>query len=326
LRFAVTGATGFIGSHLIARLIHDGHQVTAVVRRPDAIPALSQMGVETVIGDVGDPASLSNAMNGADVVFHLARARAHGSLPRSAFIVNVNGSRNVARAARKSGVGRLVHGSSGAVYGSRPGLVSEVTPLRPDSAYSRSKVLAERCVIDECGTGAVIARITAVMGPGGKSWGPLVRSAAAGKLRLAGDGSNMHHPADVTDIVDGLMRCALADGIGGRTYNLAGPEPLPIRSLRDALAAAARTPGSSVSMHPRPYPWRLLDIYYRGGILSDRWLGLRPPLFESVSFITTHRVLDISRAREELGFVPSIGITEAAKRTVDWMRLEKLLD
>ena len=323
MRITVTGATGFIGTQLVDRLVADGHHVTAMVRQPSAIPALRIKGVAAITGDVNDPSTLSPALAGADVVFHLARARAHGARPRQAFTVNAGGSGNVAKAAMEAGVGRVVHASSVAVYGSRVGLVNEATTIRPDSAYARSKADAEREMSAACGERVVIARITSVMGPGARTWRPLTTSAKAGKLRMVGDGSNRHHPADVSDVIDALLLCAFRDGIGGRTYNVAGPEPLTFAELRDLLARAAND-GKPVTQ-PRSYPTGVMNLYYRMGVLSDRWLGLKPPLFESVMFTTADRVLDLSRARNELGFTPSVDMKAAVARTVDWLRRNNLL-
>lgn len=330
MNVTVTGATGFIAGHLLERLLNEGHNVTALVRDPTAIPQLKIRGIAAVRGDVGDVASLERAMTGSEVVFHLARAKSHGTRPKQVFAVNVDGTRNAALAAVKAGVARIVHCSSSAVYGSRPGLVHETTPMRPDSAYSRSKSRGEEVLVEECGAAVapVIARITAVLGPRGKTWLSLFRSAAAGTLRLSGDGSNMHHPADVSDIVDGLMRCAFTPAAAGRTYNLAGPEPLSIAELRGIMADTVRKTlnrSDSPAVHPRPYSKAILDLYFHGGRIIDSVSGLRLPYFENVSFITADRVLDLGQARDELGFVPRVSVRDAVQRTVDWYAREGML-
>ena len=325
------GGAGFIGGHLVDRLVAEGHKVAVLVRDPAAIPLVKQRGAAAMRGDVGDPPSLDAAMTGAEIVFNLARARPHGTKPRFVFAVNVDGAANVARAAVRASVRRLVQASSSAVYGSRCGFVDETAPLRTDSAYSRSKKMAEEVVQKECGdsVATVIPRITAVLGPRCRSWLYLFRSAAAGKLRLVGDGSNMHHPADVSDIVDGLIRCAFMPSAEGRTYNLAGPEPISVAGLRDVMAAAvlegSAGPEQGPRRHPVSYPRPLLDLYYHMGRATDAMLGLRPPLFESVSFLTADRVLDTTRAQRELGYNPRIGVSEGARRTAEWYRREGLL-
>ena len=145
-------------------------------------------GVTAITGHVGDIDSIRRAFTGAEIVFHLARAKAHGALPREAFAVNAGGSRNVGRVAIECGVSRVVHCSSSAVYGSRVGLVREDSPLRPDSAYARSKLMAETAMAGECGKSVVIARITAVMGPGGRTW--LVSQSATREPFAHGEGLN----------------------------------------------------------------------------------------------------------------------------------------
>ena len=322
MRVVVTGASGFIGRQLLNRLLADGHQVTALVRTPRAIAAHGSDGVRVLRGDVTDIESIAPAMIDAEIVLHLARAKAHGARSPEMFAVNVAGSRNVARAAAQAGVKRLVHCSSSAVYGSRVGIVNESTPLRPDSAYARSKRDAEEEVLRESGDIAVVARITAVMGPGCKSWAPLFRSASRGELGIAGDGSNMHHPADVADVIDGLIRCATTENRGGRIYNIAGPEPVQFRDLRDAMARAVLPSGIK---NEKRYSAAALNLYYHAGRVSDALFGLRPPLFESVTFITAHRILDLSRSRDEIGFTPSIGIEEATRRTAAWLKETNLL-
>ena len=323
MRVAITGATGFIGMHLASRLADAGHHVTALVRKPEAIPEMRLHGVSAVRGDIGDESSLETLMAGAEIVLHLARAKAHGTRPKEAFTVNVDGTRAAARAAMRAGARRFVYASSSAVYGSRPGLVSETSPVKPDAAYARSKAQAESVVAAECGSAGVIARITAVMGPGCRSWIPLFKSAAGGTLRLVGDGSNMHHPADVSDIVDGLMRCGFTAGASGRTYNLAGPEPLTILELRRIMTEAAAE--GQVKQQPRSYSAPLLSFYYHAGRFLDSTLGIRVPLIESVSFLTANRVLDLTRAGAELGYFPKVGVASSVKRTTEWLRGQGLL-
>ena len=335
MRVAVTGGTGFIGGHLFDRLLADGHHITAVVRKPTALPTLKARGITAVLGDVRDQASLERAFPGNDVVFHLARVHAHGTRPKEAFAVNVVGTKVVARAAVKSGVARVVHCSSSAVYGARSGFVNEDSPLRPDSAYARSKLRGESILTTECGNRieSVIARITVVLGPRGMSWLSLFRSVALGKFRLPGDGSNVQHPADVSDIVEGLIRCAFVPGAAGRTYNLAGPETLPMADVRrvvaevndEVLRPSNGSKATRPERHPRSYPRPLLDAYYHAGRLGDALLGLRLPYFEKVSFLTADRELDITRARFELGYDPKVHFREAAHRSADWYHKNGML-
>ena len=321
MKVAVTGATGFIGSHLIHRLLSGDNEVTALVRGESAAQSLRGRGVSVVIGSVADADAVRRAVAGSQVVFNLARAKPHGPLPISEVTAtNVTGARNVARAANISGA-RLIHASSTAIYGSRPDKMpaDEDSPLRPDSAYARSKLDGERAVRDECRNGT-IARISAVLGPGCHSWLPLFRSAANGTLRLAGDGRNLHHPVDVADVIDALMLCADSETAKGRTFNIAGPDTVTVAQLVDLMSSAFGT-GKT---RPRSVPQTASRIYMGIGKACDAMLGLRIPRIESVMFLTASRAFDISRARRELGFNPVISVADAVRRTADFYKSERL--
>ena len=317
MRVAVTGASGFIGSHLIDRLLAERHQVTALVRDPAVGRSLAQRGIAVVVGEIGDSDAVHKTLNQSEVVFNLARAKAHGRHPRMVVTaVNVVGARNVARTAERCGA-RLIHASSTAIYGSRLAALpsSEDTAPRPDSTYARSKLEGEDAVRTECAR-ATILRISAVLGSRCESWLPLFRSAAGGTLRLAGEGTNLHHPVDVEDVVDAMMLSATVPSARGRTYNIAGPAPLEIRRLVELMSLQS---GSSMRRR-RPVPRVAVDIYLALGKFGESSFGVRLPRFESVLFLTGNRSFDISRARRELGFTPRTNIETAVKRTAEYYR------
>lgn len=150
-RVAVTGATGFIGRYIVRALRLRGAEVVAVVRKPEKLPALAQLGIETHRAELGNRESLRSGFMGADAVIGcagLVSARAR----RSALITaNTNGTRNVVMAAAAAGVGRVVHISSTAVYRPVAGRVltedatrrDEDDPRRPWTKYGVSKALGE---------------------------------------------------------------------------------------------------------------------------------------------------------------------------------------
>jgi len=323
LKVLVTGATGFIGSLLIDRLLESGDEVTAFARPTADASPLERKGVRVITGDVRDEREVESAVNGSKIVYHLARAKGHGTRPMSEVkAVNIDGTSNVARAATRAGVQRIVYASSVAVYGSRPKQmpVSEDDALNPDSPYARSKAEAEAALREHARVPFVIARITSVLGPGCLSWLPIFQSVAAGKLRLVGSGTNRHHPADVSDIVDGLILCGTV-GASGKAYNLAGPEPITISDLRRAIASEVHSGVTS----PRSVPAAPIELYLWVNRVAERLVGVKLPRVESIVFLTSDRVLDISRARTELRYNPRIGVRKAITRTADWGRSKGLL-
>lgn len=320
----VTGAAGFIGSHLVDRLLERGDAVTAFVRPTTDSTRLTAKGVRVITGDIRNSHEIGNAVDGSEIVYHLARAKGHGARPMSEVqAVNIDGTSNIARAATSAAVGRIVYASSAAVYGSRPGgnPVVENSILKPDSAYGRSKAEAEAALGKHARVPFVIARITEVLGPGCKSWIPLLRSVAARRLRLIGQGKGRHHPADVSDIVDGLILCGTMPLTSGRTYNLAGPEVITIADMVRSIAAALQVEADL----PRFVPARPIELYLWLNRMAGRVAGMKLPRVESIAFLTSDRVLDISRARTELGYAPRVAVSQAISRTVEWGTSEGLL-
>lgn len=323
MRVAVTGAAGFIGSLLVDRLVADGCEVTVLVRHDPAEQSLRERGIAVVAGDVRDDEAVARAVRGAEVVYHLARARGHGAASASDMqSTNVNGTAIVADVSARSGARVLVGCSSAAVYGSRiPDVFTdENAPLRPDSAYARSKVAGEALLRARGreGFAIVIARITAVLGPGCRSWLPLMRSVSRRRLPVIGAGANWHHPADVADIVEGLVRCA-GPGTRSATYNLAGPEPVRLRELLECIAEEVG------ARRPRSIPASPFDWYMRLNNVVERYTGKDLPSVAGVRFLTSDRRLDLTRASRELGFHPEIGVRDTVRRTVEWYRRQSLL-
>src|SRR3990172_1150620 len=163
MNILVTGATGFIGFHLVNRLVQEGYHLRALVRPVTDTSALESQGVEIVRGDIRDPKAVDRAIPNCQLVFHLAARTSHGNLPaKDIYSINVEGSANLARAAVQSGVARLVLASTARVYGIiKNWKVDEYTPLKPDSAYPESKARAEQIVLshyERYGLPAVVAR------------------------------------------------------------------------------------------------------------------------------------------------------------------------
>jgi nucleoside-diphosphate-sugar epimerase len=323
----VTGATGFIGPHLVERLRRDGASVRALVRPGTESSSLEALGAEVVRGDVRNPADAERAVRGCTTVYHLAARTSHGNLPASEmYSINVAGTRNVAEACVGADVERLVLCSTTRVYGIiRNHSVNEETELRPDSPYPDSKMRAERLLIDlhaSHGLPVVIGRITSVFGPGSRSWLPLFREIAAGRFRLLGIGDNYQQPADVADVVEGLVLCGQPKATDGRIYLLAGEEALRLRAMIDLIAeelGAPRPPSGRSSLPLRAYSI-LGELARRVGVGR-----VRLPRYDRVEFFVNDRIFDISRAKGELGYRPIVSVRDAIRHTADSYREQGLL-
>ncbi|MBA3556530.1 MAG: SDR family NAD(P)-dependent oxidoreductase, partial [Gemmatimonadales bacterium] len=148
MKVFVTGATGFIGRALSERLIDEGHAVKALARESASISSLEHLDLEIVPGDIRDADVVEKAMDGCEHVYHLAAATSWSRTRPEYAAVNVEGTRNVARAAWKAGVRRLVYASTVGVYGSLTSPpIDESTPPRPDSRYRETKLAGEEVVL-----------------------------------------------------------------------------------------------------------------------------------------------------------------------------------
>src|SRR5512136_137075 len=171
----VTGASGFIGSHVAKQLSRIGAHVRAMVRNPAKAPGLAGAGLSVVMGDLNDQESLGKAVQGCQVVFNFAGAT-NDFKPREYFErVNISGTRLLADAVLKANVERLIHVSTVWVYGlwGGPGTCETSACLESGQAYSDTKLEAERVVlrlIAERGLPAIILQPSEVYGPGDPHW------------------------------------------------------------------------------------------------------------------------------------------------------------
>jgi nucleoside-diphosphate-sugar epimerase len=321
MKVLVTGATGFIGRYLIKRLTTEKVPVRALVLPDEDRSALNLLGIEIVQGNVLDYQSLQRAASNCQRIFHLAaRTEASGPSRKDFEEVNVQGTANVARAALFAGVDRLIFCSSGALYGralQNRSITEDTIPL-PDSPYGQSKFAAEQVLLAHHrldGLPVVLARTSAVLGPGAMSWLNLFKTIADRRFRLIGGGCNHHHVADIEDIVDGLILCGSVPGIEGNTYILAGTESVRLRDLVQAIVEAVGATGLGTSLPEGPF--RLYEVVSRH-VFS--LVGCRLPRADRIDLYLGDRAFDLSRSFRELGYTPKMSTKEAVHRTAAWFK------
>jgi dihydroflavonol-4-reductase len=240
----VTGATGFVGSAVARALVSKGTPVRVLVRRGSSLRLLETLDVETVTGDLNDPPSCRAALEGCDALFHVAADyRLWVPEPEAMYRTNVEGTRQLLRAAAAAGVGRIVYTSSVATLGLRPDRLpgDETTPATLAGMighYKRSKFLAEQAVrevVAETGLPVVIVNPAAPVGPGDARptpTGRMVLEAARGRIPAYVDtGLNLVH---VDDVAAGHV-LAFERGRTGERYILGG-ENLPLSEILAMIA------------------------------------------------------------------------------------------
>ncbi len=326
-KILVTGATGFIGSHLTERLLSEGCSVRAMTRSTEKALRLKRMGAEPVIADLRDYPSVREAMRGVDVVFHLGAVMSDWGPWELFREVNVGGTEHVFRAAYEEGIERIVYTSSIAATGLEdyPGLKNEDFPLTENRhPYCRSKAEAEKVArrFIEKGVPGVIIRPVYVYGPRERNVGvyTVARLLKAGFRLLPGDGSNYHHRVYVSDLVEGLILAATKAHAAGRVYLIGGP----LARAREFWGTLARALGTSIIWVPVPVG-QILAVPFE---VTYRLLRIQsPPLisFFRIRVLANNNAWDYSRAREELGYEPRVGIEEGIRRTVEWWRANRWL-
>jgi nucleoside-diphosphate-sugar epimerase len=247
MRYAITGATGFVGGALASQLRKSGHDVVALVRDRSRAGALERLGCEFVEGDLDDAAALDRLCAGADGLFHVAGWYKLGQRdPSPGTRVNVEGTRNALAAALRNGVPRVVYTSTLAVNSdTEEQVVDETYRFTGEhiSVYDRTKAEAHDIALDFVGRGldVVIVQPGLVYGPGDTAQtGDLIAQVAKGKRPLAPKGGGVCW-AHVDDIADGHVR-AMERGRTGESYMLAGPRATLAEGLR-TVARAAGTKG-----------------------------------------------------------------------------------
>jgi nucleoside-diphosphate-sugar epimerase len=304
----VTGGSGFVGGKLISRLIADGHTVRALARSDSAADKVAQLGASPMRGDLADPESLATAAEGAELAFHSAAWVERGGSWAAFTKSNVDGTRNVIEACRKTGVRRLVHvGTEAALMAGKPLVnVDETTPLRPDSPapYPATKAKAERLVREANGEHleTVVVRPRFVWGAGDTNLLPqLTAVVKSGRFAWIGGGTNLMDTTHIDNTVQGLMLGA-ERGRPGEAYFVTDGEPVQFRAF---LTELLDTQGVQVPGRSLPY-WAaslIADVGERAWRLLRR-PGAPPLDYMSLWATALECTINISKARTELGYAP----------------------
>jgi NAD dependent epimerase/dehydratase len=306
----VTGAGGFIGSHLAETLARAGAKVRAFVRynsRGDhgwlelTDPELADA-IEVFRGDLANPEAVAGALEGCEVVFHL------GALipipysyrhPREFVTANVVGTLNLLEAARRSELRRVVQTSTSEVYGTAQSVpIDEEHPLHPQSPYAASKVGSDQLALSfqrSFGTPVVVARPFNTFGPRQSARAvipTIVTQALARDVVELGSTSPTRDFLYVEDTALGLMACGAADGVEGEVINLGSGAEISIGDLAD----------------------RILGLLGREVPVVQDEERLRPPDSEVDRLLAS-----TEKAKRLLGWEPAVDLDEGLRRTIEWL-------
>jgi dTDP-glucose 4,6-dehydratase len=305
----VTGAAGFIGSHLTERLVELGARTRVLLRYTSSAsrgwlgqsPALPQL--EIFSGDISDRDVLARAMDEVDVVFHLAALIGipySYDAPSSYVRTNIEGAAAVLHAARAAGVTRVVHTSTSEVYGTAMRVpMSEDHPLRPQSPYAASKASADLLAFSyhrSFGLDVAILRPFNTYGPrqSNRAIVPTIVTQALSRSTIElGHLSPVRDFTHVLDTVDGFIRVGEAEGVAGETFNLGSGREISVGDLASRIQRILGTARPIVAQSSRE----------------------RPATSE-----VERLCADAGKIQSRLGWSPRFTLDDGLRQTIDWIK------
>jgi nucleoside-diphosphate-sugar epimerase len=321
MKALVTGGSGFLGRHLVERLLLEGDEVRVLARRPERCGDLAAAGARVVPGDVRQWPSLRRAVEGVDVIYHCAGKVESSGRWVDFLEANVLGTERLIQAALEHHVARFVHVSSIGVYGERPA----GSVIREDDGYdqntgrggyTRSKIMADQLAfwyVRAQSAPITVLRPATIYGPGGKN--NLVRvGVRKGQLNVIfGEGDNVLPLVYVDNVVDAAVLAARRDEAVGRAYNIVDDDRVTQREYLARMAPALGLRASAVYL-----PLPAVRILASGADVAKAALrgGRRSPqgLFSRISRSLQSVTYDTSRAKAELGWKPRIDFESALAR------------
>ncbi len=322
MKVLVTGGTGFTGKALVRRLLDLGHQVVALDYKEGLkTEELRKWGAEVVIGTVTDRDCVRRCMEGVDVVQHIAAAFREMNVPEQHYWdVNVGGTRICLEEAMAAKVKKFIYCSTCGVHGNvKNPPTDEDHNIAPADYYQQTKYEAEPVTLEfvRKGLKATIIRPSAIYGPGDpERFLMIFKRVAKGRFPMFGSGNTLYHPVYIDNLIDIFILAMDEQKGNGRTYLAADAEYVPIEDLVRRTGVAM---GIDVKINHYPI-WPVIAAGHFFEKLCKPF-KIAPPIFpRRVDWYRQNRAFNISRAREELGYDPKVGLDEGLKRTFEWYR------
>jgi len=323
----VTGGRGFLGGAIVRMLLDQGESVRSLARHHCA--QLEAAGVEQLVGDLSDLTLVERAVNGCELVYHVAAKAGVWGNYQDFYSANVIGTQNVINACRTHEVTRLVYTSSPSVVfdGSDMEGVDESVPYPQHfhASYPQTKAQAEQLVLAANGDqlATVALRPHLIWGPGDNHLVPrILERGRSGQLRRIGTGDNLIDAVYIDNAASAHLQAAelLAIGspVAGKVYFIANNEPVPLWDLVNQILAAGNLPPVTRTISPQ-------FAYLAGALLEAIYKNLRltgePRMTRFVAReLATAHWFDLSAARRDFGYQPQVRIKEGMERLQRWLQ------
>ncbi len=325
-RYFITGATGFVGSHLAEAVAARGPALAVLVRPATDTAALERLGAVIHRGDLTDAQAIRGAVEGADVVVHCAAKVGDWGPVAEYRAVNVDGLRNLLEACRDRPLKRFVHISTLGVYEARHHYGTDETvppPTNHMDGYTQSKVEAEQLALGyqrQFKVPVVVLRPGFVYGPRDRTVLPrIIENLRAGKMRYLGGGKRALNAIYVGNLVDAVFLAAEKPEAVGQIYNLTDGEFVSKRRFIESLVHGLDLP------KPKPVsiPLWIARMIAAGMEKNARKKGATkaPRLTQArLKFLGLNLDFSIEKAKRELGYQPAVNFDRGMEQTIAWYR------
>lgn len=323
MKVLVTGATGFVGSHVAERLALGGHQLRLLLRTTSSLEHLNGIEFERVEGDLRDVDSLRRAVEGVDAVVHLAGATSTSTTAEYEAI-NARGTADLVQIARETGVERFVYASSLTAQGPSPdGHVQPSEPAFPDGPYGKTKLTGEYAVrAERQRLNVSVLRLPVVYGPRDRGLLPFFVMAKYGVIPLYARGDNQISWIHVYDAAEAMVTALEKSEKSGAIFTPCDGRP---HTWRELAAAVGDAYGKNLWLPQIPEP-----LFKVGGAAADAIAGIvgqQLPLTAEKAARMGRRywICDNSAIEEQLGWQPRVEYREGVRHTLDWYREQRWL-
>ncbi|HEY0068403.1 MAG TPA: NAD-dependent epimerase/dehydratase family protein [Chloroflexia bacterium] len=322
----VTGATGMLGGQVAQKLVAAGYEVRVLVRPSSDLRPLNGLPVQVVVSGAGEREVIREAVNGCRWVFHAAASFHLGSaFTRTEELgrykpASIDLTETLMEAGLESGVERFVHVSTIGVYGLQaPSPLTEDSLLDPLSAYGQTKIAAEQLVrrYQQKGLPTTIVRPAIMYGPHDRHFFPAaLRLVRMPLLPLINGGRNLYDLAYAGDVADLMLQAAGSERASGKTYNSGSGNPLAFRAYLKELGRQLGVTPRICSIPP------ILLARFTG--VARRYLKMFAPGVDTMmtptglAYLARDVYYDMSRAKEELGYVPRVSFREGVSTTLPY--------
>ncbi|MDP3789429.1 MAG: NAD-dependent epimerase/dehydratase family protein [Candidatus Omnitrophota bacterium] len=316
----ITGATGFIGSHLAERLVSKGHKIRCLVRETSDISCLSPLNAELVTVDMGDAEGLRIALKGTDIVYHCAGVVGEWLSKEEAQRVNIAGTKNLLDASADAGVKRFVHVSSLAVLGMKDhhNTPADAPYQLTGDIYSDTKIESEKIVMDyyaKKGLPVVIVRPGFVFGARDRRFLPrMLNLLEDNKFAFLGSGNNIMNVVYIDNLIDVLVEAGINKNAIGQKYNVTNKDKV---TMRDFVYMISDIQGIKKPTKSIPVPlakFLATSLEYYGRLTKSQ----TPPFLTKarIKVASLNLDFDISKTIKDLRYDSRVTVREGLEKTL----------